>query len=220
MLMEMQIVSKEEFDEVVEEVLASKEYQYIPSKIEAFLNHITERLMDWLEDLMEGKLDISSTNQVPKVVSIILAVLVLVASIIVLAWLIKYIYKCMRNGKKLQEILGEQISEETTPYTLLEQGKDYAVKGDYRTSIRYRYIAFLLLLHEQDILHIKNAMTNQEIYNALKKKQYNHLEDFKKLMTHFEYTWYGQNSYTREEYENYESEEQRLWKDVTSHEQA
>ena len=219
-LMETQIVSKEEFDKVIEGVLASKEYQYIPSKIEAFVEGIKEAILEWVESLLEGRIDTSGTSQLPQAVSIILALIVLIAGIAILALLIKYIYKCRSNRKKLHEILGEQISEETTPLTLLEKGEGYAVNGDYRIGIRYRYIALLLLLHEEGVLHIRNAMTNQEIYNALEKKQYNHLESFSRVMTSFEYIWYGQNDYTKEQYEQYKLEEQSLWKEVTSHGKA
>lgn len=221
MEMEQMVVSQGRFDTVIQEILWEQEYCYLSQRTSKIASSFLEKLQNWLEKILSTR--IRDTHQLAKVsdlLSVIIIVLMSAVLIILMAFIIKYVYQCINGRKKIEEILGEKITKETTPLSLLEKAKGFEVEGIYRMSIRYRYIGLLLLMHEKGLLYIEKSMTNTEIYECLKKDDYRGLEKFKIIMETFNYTWYGKNEYTLEAYEVFKANERVLWGDINTNEKG
>lgn len=221
MEMEQMVVSQGEFDTVIQEILSDEKYWHLNQKTNKIASSFLERLQDWLEQILSTR--ISDTHELAKTsdtLSIIIIVIMGVVLIILMTFIIKYVYQCINGRKKIEEILGEKITKETTPLSLLEKAKGFEVEGIYRMSIRYRYIGLLLLMHEKGLVYIEKSMTNTEIYECLKKDNYRGLEKFRLIMETFNYTWYGKNEYTLEAYEVFKANERALWDEVNANEKG
>ena len=212
-------VHKREFDRVIEEVLEDKKYWHLNKEINQMTQSLLERLRDWLEKILSSRIkDLDQVGALSDILSIVIIVILGIILIALIAFAIHYVYKSINAHKKLDEILGEKITKETTPSTLLNKAGEFEAQGAYRMSIRYGYIGLLLLMHQKGLLYIEKSMTNTEIYESLKKKHYGRLKTFKRLMEVFNYTWYGQNEYSVEDYTRYKENEAMLWNEVSNHE--
>lgn len=219
MKVEQLAASKEEFDQVIQEILAEKEYWYLNKEANQAVHSLADKLREWLEKLLSSRMDdAGEIATLSDTLSIVIIVILGIALIILIALIIKYVYESINERKKLDEILGEKITKETTPFTLLDKAKGFEAQGDYRMSIRFSYIGLLLLMHQEGLLYIEKSMTNAEIYECLKKENYISLERFQLIMEAFNYTWYGQNEYTIEAYEGYKVNITTLWNEVNINE--
>lgn len=213
-------VSKEVFDQTVNEVLAQNKYFYLNNQLGEMAETFLEKLKRWIDELLSSRIsDEQTVEKLSDIACTVIEVLVIVCIALLLMLVIRSIYRSRKN-RKIDEILGEKITKETTPFTLLDKARRFETKEEYRMSIRYSYIGLLLLMHEKKLLYIEKSMTNTEIYNALRDNTFGRLTQMKQLMKHFEYTWYGQNAYSQEEYMQYQIEHKALWDEVMKNEKG
>ena len=210
--------SQEEFNEVLHKVLSDPKYWRINKKLQEGTASCIERLKKWLEEILTSRIDnMENAEGISEVLSYVIVFVVGIALIVGLIMVILYFYNSVNDRRGLKEILGEQITEETTPVSLDRKALAYEGEGKYRLSIRYSYIALLLLMHERNILVIKDTMTNKEIYDCLVKGKFNDLDRFDGIIKAFNHAWYGMHEYEKEDYDNYRKQFKQLWNEVISH---
>lgn len=214
MSIEVKDVTREQFDGLVKEVLGGEDYLFkLNEKMSSFLERFRKWLEDFLADRVSADVDVV---QLSDTLSLILMSVFVIGIVMGAALIGRWLYVWLKNRGKIEEILGEKITKETTPHTLLARAKGAEKEADYRLGVRYAYIGLLLLMHEKGLLYIEKTMTNMEIYKALEREQYKDLEAFRDVMEIFNYTWYGQNAYTEEAYKSFWEKEMALWNEVTS----
>ncbi len=114
---------------------------------------------------------------------------ILVATgVVVLILVIVYF---VRNLQVQQVIIDTATSDDpTTPSDAKTLAYDYAQSRDYRTAIRYMYLASLLMLDEKGIIHYDSALTNREHLRHLTNKP--QVDDLlRRVINAFEEVWYG-----------------------------
>jgi len=184
------VVDRQEFDEVIDKVFENKKYWWTNKELGEKAQSWLEKFKEWLAGLFEGKID-SGQGEISRVFSIIVVVIVGIALMVALVLLGRYIYRAIKGRNELKEILGEEITKESTPISFRNKAAEYEKEENYRLSIRYYYIALLFQMHESKVLYIKNAMTNTEIYKSLEAKKYSECQRFKSIMETFNEAWYG-----------------------------
>lgn len=212
--------SKEEFDYIVQDVLSLDKYRQKSNYFFEKIRELFDRLVEWLQEMITPDIGMGSYGEgIATGLSYTIVIVVGVILLIIVALVIRYIYNCCKRNQ-VKEILGEAITEETTPISLMKKARSYEEENNYRMSIRYTYIALLLLMDDSKVLRIRNTMTNTEIYECLSGTGYRRLEEFRRLMTAFNETWYGQKPYSKKDYETYIVVQQQLWNEVMTHEKA
>lgn len=212
------IVSEEIFDQTVQEVMAQSKYYYLNSKLAKETKNILNRIREFIKGLLKSRMnDPVAIKKTTDIVTWGVIVIVCIAIILVIVFIVRKTSENRRN-RRVEEILGEKITKETTPVTLMKKAQEYEKESDYRLSIRYSYIGLLLLFTEQKIIYIEKAMTNEEIYQRLEEQQFKELTRIKKIMSQFDATWYGNKKCSLEEYEQYKSEHKAIWNEVNTSE--
>lgn len=76
--------------------------------------------------------------------------------------------------------------------------------GDFRLAVRLVYLKTLKLLSDKQLIHWTEGKTNREYQRELQKASYKN--EFLQLSYHFNYLWYGHFEATRDNWEEAESE--------------
>ncbi len=211
--------TQEEFAKTVNKVALAPEYRIMRWK-----KLIYGQLADWKDQLVNWLLQQAQNNDWsfnPDFLDL-LANLVIIVGVIVIAiviiYSILYLVKSFKQDNRVEEILGEEITEETTPDSLRAKAKQLQQAGQLRRSIRYDFIALLYLMHQQSFLYLDQAKTNQEIYLHLKETKFFGLDSFKELVTIFNATWYGHQDCDQQSYQRWTFNLNSLWKEVANDE--
>jgi hypothetical protein len=219
MLFNLIIPSAGKFNNTVHNILQRVEYKHLNNGILDFINQVKEFILKLIAQLLIKIF--SNLTSAPKIsnnistIFIIIGILVIVALIVVIAVKIS---KTFQKSSKVREILGEKITEGTTPKSLREKALNFKLQGDYRQAIRYDYIALLLLMHERNIIYIEETKTNDEIFSYLKKKEITFLNVFYELIKVFNSSWYGHKSYDDKGYEQWKLNLEKMWNEVVAYE--
>lgn len=84
--------------------------------------------------------------------------------------------------------------------------------GNYRDAIRYSYLRMLQLLQEHELIVYKDDKTNFDYYTELGNSSSG--LSFRQLSRQYEYAWYGHFSITRDVFDQYMEEFERLKKQL------
>ncbi|EYE88944.1 hypothetical protein Q428_05175 [Fervidicella metallireducens AeB] len=212
--------TKGEFDNTIKEILSSLEYKHLNNVFREFIDNIKDFLFQWFIKLL-NKIDIKLANpmEVSKKLSIwfmIIGILIIAAIIILIA--IKF-NKVLNRNPKIKEILGERITNETTPESLRDKAVFFKNEGDLRKSVRYDFIALLLLMHEKNLVYLELNKTNSEIFENIKKSGFRNLNVLKNQIEMFNAVWYGNKNLSSEEYEKWTLSLNILWNGVKKYEE-
>lgn len=209
--------SQDEFDKVLHKVLSDPKYWKINKKLQEEATSWIDKLRKWLEEILSSRIDnMENAEGISEILSYVIIFIVGTMLVVGIIMVVLYFYNGVKDRRGLKEILGEKITEETTPMSLDRKALVYEGQGQYRLSIRYSYIALLLLMHENHVLVLKDAMTNQEIYECLIEEKFNDLDTFDDIMKVFNHAWYGMHEYEKEDYDSYRKQLKQLWNEVIS----
>jgi hypothetical protein len=124
-------------------------------------------------------------NVSPDVAQIVMIVLAIVAVTGVLVYLVRNL-----RQQAVSLPLEQQADDPTTTRDALQRAEAQAANHDYRSAIRYLYLACLLLLDERRIIRYDSALTNREHVRQLREKP--HLQEgLRQVVKVFEDVWYG-----------------------------
>jgi hypothetical protein len=104
--------------------------------------------------------------------------------------------------ESVREILGVEITDETTTENLLAAARALAQQGDFRGAIRRAYLALLYELEQRGKLRLHRAHTNRDYLNALRNETALY-PAFASLTQNFERVWYGQTPATEIDFEGF-----------------
>lgn len=101
-----------------------------------------------------------------------------------------------------------------TAKTALEQASELARGGDYRTAVRYLYLAALLRLDERNLLRYDRALTNREYLERVRDNPVLR-EHLTPIVETFDRVWYGHASLDAEAFATYRTQVEAVGRDVT-----
>lgn len=213
------LITKDEFDQVIDKILNQSEYAHLKDSIRDFISKIKKAISDWFMKLLENK--ISSPQNAIKVSNNLSNIFIIIGILIICAIIIIIVVKIngtFENKLKIKEILGEKISEDTTPTTLRDKAFKFNKEGNYRKAVRYDFIAVLLLMHRKNVIYLDETKTNKEIYKYLVKNKFNVSEQFQYLSNHFNHYWYGHKECSKQIYDDWYKNLDIYWNEVMNNE--
>ncbi|MGM0369508.1 MAG: hypothetical protein ACQEP9_03755 [Bacillota bacterium] len=210
-------VAQEEFAKTVNEVALAPEYRIMRWKklIYGQLADWKDQLVKWLLQQAQNKDWSLNPDWLDLLANLVIIVGIIVIGIVII-YSILYLVKSFKQDNQVEEILGEEITEETTPNSLRAKAEQLQQAGQLRRSIRYDFIALLYLMHQQSLLYLDQAKTNQEIYLYLEETKFFGLDSFKELVTIFNATWYGHQDCDQQSYHRWTVNLNSLWSEVAS----
>jgi len=120
---------------------------------------------------------------------------------ILVLFLIYFIFSKIEPDKKFERsdsyLLEDEIEDinELDTVSLLDQA---LAKGDYRYAVRIQFLAILQSLSQKEKILWRKEKTNHEYARELRNENYG--PEFQKLVTIFDYVWYGKREVSKEQY--------------------
>lgn len=134
--------------------------------------------------------------------------LVIVAGVIALALLARFLWRRATRRDADREVvgrtvLGERVGPRETAATLADAARALASRGDYRAAIRKLYVAQLYALAERKMLRLSDETTNHE-YLAQVRALAGLYPVLAAMTDMFERVWYGAETPTADEWAAFE----------------
>jgi len=213
------ISAREVYDSIVRSVLDQPGYRHLKLPWTDFLETMRKSMEEWLLELLKRIFDQPMTSTPftggVSTAMVILGIVVLVALGITVAGLFSGMF---RRTQAVHGILGETITEETTPDSLMEKGRIAEQSGDRRQAVRYGFIAVLLKMHRARMVFLDDAWTNQELYRHLEGSRFASLSSLKAVMEGFNAAWYGHKDLNGEVFAAWHGDLELVWQEVASRE--
>ena len=206
--------SKTEFNDTVDRILQRPEYASLRRNVTNYI----DRFKEWIQEALSKLLsDLFANVEIGSGISDILVVIALVVFTVLIVYIAVRIGRTFERRKRIKEILGEKIDENTTPASLKLKAADFAKLGDIREAIRYDFIGLLLLMHERNVVYLDETKTNEEIYMYLMRKKFNLLQQMRNCINIFNQVWYGHKSGNSDLYKEWTENAAKLWNEVNIH---
>ncbi len=213
------ILTREVYDSVVQAILNKPGYRHLrlpwTNLLESVLEYIEKGIMELLGSLFDRPGTSTPFTGGVSVFVLIIGIAALAALIVLIASLLVGMF---RKSQGVQEILGETITEETTPDALMEKSHNAERLGDTRQAVRYAFIAVLLKMHRARMVYLEDAWTNQELYRHLERSRFPSLRALKGIMEGFNASWYGHKGMDGSTYAQWHSDLEQVWQEVASRE--
>ncbi len=213
------IPSREVYDSVVQAILDKPGYRHLrlpwTDLLESVLQTIEKGIIELLHRIFNQPGTSTPFTGGVSAVIVIIGVVALVALALLIAGLFRGMF---RKSQRVHGILGETITEETTPDTLMEKSRNSERSGDTRQAVRYAFIAVLLKMHRARMVFLEDAWTNQELYRHLERSRFVSLRPLNGVMEGFNAAWYGHKGMDGTAYAQWRSELEQVWQEVASRE--
>jgi hypothetical protein len=218
-LLSLVIPSKNQFDDTVHSILKRTEYTHLKNPLKDFMDKakegLKETLLKWFKKNFSNMDNAAAISDRLSTIFMIIGILVIVAIIVVIFVKVNKIFE---RKRRVKEILGEKIDDRTTPSSLRQKASNFREAGDFRQSIRYDFIALLLLMHEKNLVYLDETKTNEEIFKYLRKNSFDRVDIFKRISDVFNSTWYGHRIADEDSYKAWSNSIALLWNEVIKYE--
>jgi hypothetical protein len=218
-LLSLVIPSKNQFDDTVHSILKRTEYTHLRNPLKDFMDKakesLKETLLKWFKKNFANMDNAAAISDRLSTIFMIIGILVIAAIIVVI---IVKVNKTFERKRRVKEILGEKIDGRTTPSSLRQKASSFREAGDFRQSIRYDFIALLLLMHEKNLVYLDETKTNEEIFKYLQKNSFDRVDIFKRISDIFNSTWYGHRIADKDSYKAWSNSLELLWNEVIKYE--
>jgi len=192
------------FYDAMNQVLQTPPYDWLTGRRVEMITRIIEWLIDFLDNLfdrMDVEMDMSGSGYNLDILSVIFAAVGIVLIIVTVVVL----FLTFRNRRKaehhdLSDIFEELVRKNYTVAELVKLSNDSIER---RFAIRYRYIAAILALNEQQIIEIKPSATNAIILRQIKAAAPNLTSSFEHAAHTFHLAWFGYKEIQDPAYENF-----------------
>ncbi len=99
------------------------------------------------------------------------------------------IYIFGRGESKIKKSEQDELADDFVPISWEAVIAQAEANEDYRLATRHAYRHIVHQMQEQKMLHLNTSQSNHQYLRALKDSVY--FDDFKTLLKHYEYVWYG-----------------------------
>lgn len=175
------------------------------------LSRIIDSLLVWLRELLRkllpewGPLQPGAGGEGSTVAQVIIYALAAAAIVFVA----RAYWRRRGSGKKRapergpRVILGERLAPDQTASDLLEEAERLARLGNLRGAIRKAYIALLCELADRRVVRLAQHKTNRDYLQSVRKSSPQTYDLFRPLTLNFERHWYGSESATEEDWDDF-----------------
>lgn len=131
-------------------------------------------------------------------------VVVLVASLALVAAVVVFIIRTGRRHAKLSETAASGLAPPETSASLFVLAERYAQAGDYRQAVRANFVGLLMYLHEHGRLRYDRSLTNREHLSRIGRGT-PLAGTLAPVVRVFDDVWYGNRKIDAHEYAAYEA---------------
>ncbi|WP_072332253.1 MULTISPECIES: DUF4129 domain-containing protein [unclassified Paenibacillus] len=182
--------------EKLQEILSRDEYA-------AYERGGANPVMDWLERLWQGLLDLFPDMDLPpgtpKLLAYGLLGLLLIALASVIVWLVRSMILMRRSRRPSVFRSAAELGMSSAAH--LEEARRCADEGAYPEAVRRAFLGLLLLLDEQGWIRAEKWKTNREYANELSERAPGLAEPFREGAAFFERVVYGGASASAADYD-------------------
>lgn len=181
----------------LQDVLARREYTTASQA-----QDLLERLEGWLESALSSLLDgVGLPTSGAAWMADALLWLLLTLAVLALAGLVFVLARGVRTPPRPHPYQDEPVHEglERPSRGWLDVAEEEAGRGDYRTALRYAYLALLRLLEERGVLRLDRDRTNWDLVEQVPEGPAR--DDLAEATRLFESRWYALRPADAEEYE-------------------
>lgn len=219
MMQTVSVPTQAQYDGIVQDILNQPGYRHLRMPWTDFIDTARQVIEAWLAGVFSRLFDQPAVTT-PFTGGVSVAVILLsaagfIALVLLTAGLFSGVF---RRSSQVTGILGEPITAETTPDTLLEKSRAAERAGDRRQAVRYGFIAVLLKMHRARMVFLDETWTNQELYGYLEKNRLASLPALRGIMEEFNAAWYGHKLPNDAAYAVWQRELEQVWQEVASHE--
>lgn len=115
----------------------------------------------------------------------------------ILCWMIFLIFKrrgvylFARSGKKIKNVqTADETGDDFVPESWESVIRQAEANGNYRLAVRHSFRHIVHLMQAAKIISSERALGNHQILSMLRQSSYH--ADFRQLLRHYEYIWYGE----------------------------
>lgn len=177
------------FERAMYEVLETSRYDFLMGRrvdIRELLGELALRFFTWLFSHFDFEMPGGMGGNI-RTIATIFTVVVLVVVIAAMFFLIR---AYMRSKTPMRHTL-EDIFEEIKNHTVEELLQLSELAEDRRTSVRYKYIAAILWLNENNIIVIQPSDTNKIILRQIRESAPTLVPPFSQIAEVFHLAWFG-----------------------------
>lgn len=183
--------------ETLNVVFARPEFQPRTAPASSPLQDLWDRFAEWLARQLArmGLRDVRLPN---------LSRVLTVVGVLALAAIVLFFVRSLRATLVSEVDLEERASDAVmSSSAALRQAQQLAAGSDYRSAVRYLYLATVLALDERGLLRFDKALTNREVLRQSSTHQ--RLKDeLTPVVETFDKVWYGLQPISDEQYRQYE----------------
>lgn len=168
-------------------------------KIKDWLIELRESFVEWLNSLFPS-VKVGNTGIGDHIINIIAIVLIIIFVVVLVYTLFRLLEHYRKKEKEEFKSTINIITGTLDSKSWFDLAKNSALKGQHRDACRAIYMSLLLYLDENGIIKYDNAKTNMEYLQNVKSTEELY-SPMKKVITVFEYLWYGKHSGTSSDYD-------------------
>lgn len=191
------------FEEAMNEVLETSRYDFLTGRrvdIREVLRELSARFANWLYENLNFNLPSGMGGNAGLIATIFTVVAVILVGIAAFVMIRAYI----RSRKSKRHTL-ESLFEEIRNHTVAELLELSRASGNRRVAVRYKYIAALLWLNENDIIVIEPSATNSIILRQIKQAAPELAASFAQIAEAFHLTWFGHKNLSDESFSAFDT---------------
>jgi len=191
------------FEESMHEVLESPRYDFLMERrvdIREIFYDLMEKFFMWLFDNFGLEIP-EPTGGSKELIAVIFTIVAIILVSTAAFVLIRAYLRTRRPKRHSLETLFEELRNHTVA-ELLEISRNAQTR---RIAVRYKYIAVLLWLNENDIIVIEPSATNAIILRQIRNSAPQLAAPFFKITDAFHLTWFGHKELSDENFLQFES---------------
>lgn len=172
-------------------ISSKPEYQY-QKETEKVKNPEQNPESNWLAKFFSWLIEVLSLFLLSGIGKIILWLIVAA----ILCWLIFLVFKrrgvhlFARSGKKIKRpVTTDETGDDFIPESWASVIQQAEATGNYRLAVRHSFRHIVHLMQEERIIPAERSLSNHQILSLL--RQHNYYAEFRQLLRHYEYIWYG-----------------------------
>lgn len=162
-----------------------------------------DSILDWLRYKFYKLLEIVFSDRGP-VVAIRWVLIILFLVFIILKILKVSPQSLFYKQKKTQFIPSGEFDEDISVLNFENLISEAVASGNFKKAVRYMYLKLLKILSDQNRIEWSAYKTNHDYHREMSGSPFN--QDFRKLSSVFEFTWYGDFSLSQITFEKTQTE--------------
>ena len=209
------------FNEAMQKALGASKYNYINGKYEDIGERIAKLVTDILSRIL-GLFNVEFGGFNPAldttIISGIFVVIAIAAAITIVSLIVWFIIKRRRKKAIIGEIFDDYRSNKLSYEEIMELAIKNDEEGNWRQSVRYRYIGLIMLFGAKEIVHVTDSMTGTQFIREASKNAPAFAPTIGQTVNIYYTLYFGHKTITAENYNRHVDSYNLMTKEAASYE--